>query len=75
MPRRVVDMSPSHELSGSKENVRRHTKLPDMKLKRRRKRLRYEDILETFGTDEVIVHAIAVETVVEPVSRREWVLI
>jgi hypothetical protein len=55
MSRRVVDMSPSHELSRSKENVRRYSKLSGMRLKRRRKRLRYEDELETSGTDDVML--------------------
>lgn len=61
MPRCMVDMSPSHELSRSKENVRRYPKLFDMQLKRRRNCLRFEE-LETSGTADAMLHAIAVES-------------
>lgn len=47
--------------------------MSDMKLKRPRKRLRYEDA-ETSGTDVIISHAIAVETV-EMSYRRCWCVI
>lgn len=69
MPCRVVDISPSHELPGLKENLRRYTKFIATKLKRRRQRLRYEEGLETSGTDDARLHAIAVGIIKESVSR------